>query len=40
MNEEKQKILERLSAQEKRYTKEEILALAKRIRPVLRGTKH
>ena len=33
-------IKKQLDAQEKRYTKEEIIALAKRIRPVMRGTKH
>jgi hypothetical protein len=40
MNKEKQQIKERLNAQENLYTKEELLALAKRIRPVMRGTKH
>ena len=40
MKTNKEVILEKLCTQENRYTKDEILALAKRIRPVMRGSEH
>ena len=40
MEPKRKEIKEQLSAQEKRYTKEELLTLAKRIRPVMRGSEH